>query len=103
MPRTRKSYLMNMGRGLFKRMSLKRHKTRSRSPPSSRSPAVARGTYVHRRSSIRSPVQYRTSSQPKRTQKSMRRMGMNSDMIKRMMARQNKLTKTMKVPLGIKI
>ncbi len=113
MPRTRKSYLMNMGRGLLKRMTLKHHKSRSRSPvvaikgysPSSRSPAVARGTYVHRRSSIRAPVQYRPYVAHERSTSRNRRArrGVSTNMFKNIVARERQLAKTMKTPLGIGI
>ncbi len=105
MPKSRSSYLMNMGRGFMKRFSRKK----SRSPllkwspgSNSRSPAVPRGS-VRRRKSIRTKhVHYRPYVEHvKGNSRSNRvRTGMNTNMFKNLVVKQRNLSLKLKKPLG---
>lgn len=109
MPKSRKSYIANMGRILMRRFTLKKARSNPKlslmnHSPGSRSPAVSRGTYHRKKASIRAPVKYRpfitTVKSPTSRRRSTLREGMNTNMFKNLVVQQRNRTKSMKTPLG---
>jgi hypothetical protein len=105
MPKSRSSYLMNMGRGLMKRVT--QYKSRSPllkwSPSSnSRSPAVPRGTVRRRKSPRTRHVHYRPFVEHVKNEVRSNRVrtGMNTNMFKNMIVQQRSMSAKLKKPLG---
>jgi hypothetical protein len=101
---------MNTGRGLMKRMTLKKLKRGSSSPNSGRrSPVVSSCTAQPNKRINYSGINYRPfvthikSASRSRSRRNSIRQGMNTNMFKNIIVKQRNRIKAMKKPLGIKI